>query len=1209
MTLLETIEKNNVKLKTTGSRSLLLLFLLCCATFNLLSQTTWTGNTSTNWNNAGNWSAGVPDMADDVIIANVTNDPVISVSDAVAKSITVNSGGLLIINASGIMAINGATTQGLTNQGTVQNSGIIHIGNTSSVGVYGLVNQSSFTNNAGGQINIDRSGGVQAITLYNVSGSTFTNHGIIRIGGIASSGQYGLDNSATFTNMAGGQIFIDRITGFGIRNNTSNFNNNGTITIGSLAGGNTMIYGVSTVQAFNNNSGGQLNIDRVTNGGFDCGNFSVSNNAGTITIGAITPVTNLLDGNQTGIMNNNTGGIFKATGNIPSIRLTSVGGTLSPGYSPGKQTFDASESFSNSIMTIEVNGTGIPGINFDQIEVNGTATLGGTLDLSINYNGVAGDNVTILNAQAITGTFSTINGLAPGWMINYTPVGVVLSFGPLLYNTWTGNVDTDWNNAGNWTDGIPDGIDEVSIPNVTNDPFVSTTGAVAKSIIVQPGGSLTISASGILSINGATTLGLWNQGTVQNNGILKIGNTTNVGNYGIVNSDVFNNNTGGQINIDRVSLAGIYALGNSFTNAGTITIGALLNVTTLLADPGTGTFNNNTGGLLKGTGFVSVSRFVVAGGTLAPGYSPGIMTFNGTENLSNSIMNIEVNSNGTPGVNFDKVVVNGTATIGGTLALTLNYPGTLGDEIIILSATSVIGTFSMVSGLAPNWSVYYLSNRVVLTYGFNFWTGTTNTDWQTSENWSLGNVPTANQTVVIQNVTNDPVINASGALCKAITVLSGGLLTVNANGVLAVNGAINQGFTNQGTVQNSGIIHIGNTSPIGLYGLVNQASFTNNTGGQINIDRSDGSQAITLYNVSGSTFTNQGNIRIGGIAASGQYGLDNSATFTNMAGGQIFIDRVTSVGIRNNTSNFNNSGSIAIGSLAGGNNMVNGVSTVQTFNNNTGSQLSIDRVTNTGFDCANFGISNNAGTITIGGITPVTNLLGGNQTGLINNNMGGIIKGTGNVPSNRITSNGGTLSPGYSPGKFTFDANENFSNSIMAIEVNGTGMPGVNFDQIVVNGTATLGGTLTLSINFTPVNGNQVTILSATTVTGTFSTVNGLLTNWHLNYSANAVVLTYDNRNTWTGNISTDWNNTGNWTAGVPTITSDITIPNVTNDPVINATGAVARTVHVQPGAILTIGVAGSLTTHGVATYSGVTTGLYNQGTVDNSGIMTQLPD
>ena len=50
----------------------------------------------------------------------MTNQPTISAAGAVAKSVTVNSGATLTIAAA--LSINGSTTQGLLNSGTVNNS-------------------------------------------------------------------------------------------------------------------------------------------------------------------------------------------------------------------------------------------------------------------------------------------------------------------------------------------------------------------------------------------------------------------------------------------------------------------------------------------------------------------------------------------------------------------------------------------------------------------------------------------------------------------------------------------------------------------------------------------------------------------------------------------------------------------------------------------------------------------------------------------------------------------------------------------------------------------------------------------------------------------------------------------------------------------------------------------------------------------------------
>ena len=64
--------------------------LFFCACFiglinsqNLAAQTTWTGNASSDWNNAGNWTAGVPNTSTDVIIpANCTTYPVLTSGNA-----------------------------------------------------------------------------------------------------------------------------------------------------------------------------------------------------------------------------------------------------------------------------------------------------------------------------------------------------------------------------------------------------------------------------------------------------------------------------------------------------------------------------------------------------------------------------------------------------------------------------------------------------------------------------------------------------------------------------------------------------------------------------------------------------------------------------------------------------------------------------------------------------------------------------------------------------------------------------------------------------------------------------------------------------------------------------------------------------------------------------------------------------------------------
>ncbi len=103
--------------------SLLLLWLIGYfgASTRVQAQTTWTGNTDSDWTTPTNWSAGVPDAADDVTIPNVTNDPVISTA-AVAGSIRINGGGLLTINEGASLATTPVTNQNFVD-GTLVNFG------------------------------------------------------------------------------------------------------------------------------------------------------------------------------------------------------------------------------------------------------------------------------------------------------------------------------------------------------------------------------------------------------------------------------------------------------------------------------------------------------------------------------------------------------------------------------------------------------------------------------------------------------------------------------------------------------------------------------------------------------------------------------------------------------------------------------------------------------------------------------------------------------------------------------------------------------------------------------------------------------------------------------------------------------------------------------------------------------------------------------
>ncbi len=73
--------------------------------------------------------------------------------------------------------------------------------------------------------------------------------------------------------------------------------------------------------------------------------------------------------------------------------------------------------------------------------------------------------------------------------------------------------------------------------------------------------------------------------------------------------------------------------------------------------------------------------------------------------------------------------------------------------------------------------------------------------------------------------------------------------------------------------------------------------------------------------------------------------------------------------------------------------------------------------------------------------------------------------------------------------------------------------------------------------------------------------------------NSTSVLLTIINNNQWTGAVSSDWNNTGNWSCGaVPTQVNQVTIPNVANKPVLSTGGtATVNDLTIAAGSSLTI--------------------------------------
>ncbi|WP_138992484.1 S-layer family protein [Larkinella sp. C7] len=796
-------------------RPFLLALFWGLATLPTLAQTTWTGNTNADWNTAGNWSAGVPTTTLDAVIPNVTPSPTIGAStSAVAKSVEVQSGATLTIASSATLSINDnkTTTNGIVsfvNEGDVQNSGQLFIGNLNNAGSYGILNNGTFSNKAGGTIQIDRvvnalynntgtftnaatitigslasvngsglyniatfnnnTGGRIQIDqtgiygLYNDTGGTFTNAATIVLGSIASTSNAGLSNSATFYNNAGGTIQIDRASNSGLFNNTgSTFTNSATITIGGNASGSVGTYGIINVATFNNNTGGSIQIDRSNSNGIYNQSSGTFTNAATLTIGSIAAVGNT--GIWTsGAFNNNAGG---------SIQIDR----------------SSSEGINNS-------GTFT---NASTLTIGSIAAVGSTgIWTSGTFNNNAGGSIQIdrSNSNGIYngGTFTNAATLTIGGIAAVGNTGI-----------WTSGAFN--NNAGGSIQ-----IDRSSSEGIHNSGTFTNAATLTIGSIAAVGntgiwtsGAFNNNAGGSIQIDRSSSEGINNSGTFTNASTLTIGSIAAVGSTGIWTSGTFNNNAGGSIQIDRSNSNGIYN-GGTFTNAATLTIGGIAAV----GNTGiwtSGAFNNNAGGSIQidrssseginnGGPFTNAAALTI--GSIAEIGQYGIFTVNTFRNEAGG--NIQIDRITNSGLTNNGTVINeALLTIGTTMAtygifnnntINNNCGGMITTGQIIMNTSTFTNNGTIIEKASGNSSISSNSSLVRNLNGGTF-TITTNTGVLTTTEGTAATTITASPSLTVdqgQSVT----LTAEGATSyRWSTEETTPAISVTAAGPYSVTGTI-----------------------------------------------------------------------------------------------------------------------------------------------------------------------------------------------------------------------------------------------------------------------------------------------------------------------------------------------------------------------------------------------------------------------------------
>ncbi|MFN0034244.1 MAG: HYR domain-containing protein [Saprospiraceae bacterium] len=567
--------------------------------------------------------------------------------------------------------------------------------------------------------------------------------------------------------------------------------------------------------------------------------------------------------------------------------------------------------------------------------------------------------------------------------------------------TWDGSTSTNWNIDSNW-DGnmIPTATDHVIIPNVANDPIIlNGTMAVAKSIKVENSGSLTIKAGGKLTISGAVDDGLWNVGTVINEGainidgtgdngihnfigavftnkaVINIGALASIGADGISNTGTFTNQSG-TITVDRVDGFG-FNNGTDclFENNAAIRLGATAsigggigNLGIILNKNGSISIDRtNTFGILNHTTFTNEAEITI--GALASIAKEGI--FNGGI-FTNQSGSISIDRTGEEAIaswnagtfftNKSVITIGALASIGGAGIENL-YESTFVNEgiaILNIDRTTGNGITNNEDGTFTNKATINLGNLASIGKD-----GIANTEMGTFSNES--------GTISMNRIGDDGIFNGSDATFTNKAAINIGTTAsisrdgienfatfINQSGSISIDRTGGRGIDNKGgggSFTNKATITIGAVVGIGEDGISNLATFSNESG-SISIDR------VTYHGIStGNTFTNKAAITIGASGSIGGDGINNTGPFTSESG-TISIDRTDQDGIDNYLTTFTNKATITIGALAsiGENGVENHEAT---FKNEGNAVINIDRTGEAGIENFN-GTFTNKAIITIG---------------------------------------------------------------------------------------------------------------------------------------------------------------------------------------------------------------------------------------------------
>lgn len=762
-------------------RKILLSALLLLPLFTM-GQTSWTGASSTSWNNAGNWTAGVPTATVDAVIGDASFtgpfQPTVNVS-AACKSLTVGAGtGTPVLTQNKSLTVAGNLTiasSGRINQSSVNltvkgnwvNNGIYFTSGTNSRVTFAGTTQSisgtvsstfrKVTVNAGSTVTLNINTSItttfavngtfipaENATPFVISGATTLAvgaSGILKVNASTFAGNYA--QSGTVTLSAGSTVdysatLVNQTVLQSLTYSTLRISGSGTKT----AGGN--------LNALNSTTATAGNIT-VSAGTLDLSTFTA--NRGTIVAGGTLTVSNgatlKIGGTTTFPANYSTNSLsltstVEYSGTNQSVATMSYGNlTLSSSSGAAIKTMPATDFTVVGNLTSTIGaGTSVSFTAASNITISGNLTIGASTTFSgssFTHN-VFGNWV---NNGTFTGNTSTVN---------------IAGAGSSISGTGTHNFNNLSLNASN--------ITAAATSNITVTGNLATTGA----------GSFTHAVGGTFTLSGTTK-------TITGTGL------------------IFDNLTisGTVASTSSITVTGNLSVSGSFTNtSNTVTMSGTAKT---IAGGGTITFSAlSVPGTITTTNNFSVNKSIDVSGSFTAsagtGTFTGTSTLNGTANLFNVTLNgtsLQLSTNAVLGIAGAYTITAGTLNVTTSTPNTVNYNGSgaqtvtagnYGNLILSNGSTKTAGGAITVNGdltiaASTTFNASSFSHTILgnWTTTGTFTASTSTVSFTGTTDVTINGVTTFNILTINKSTTSNQVTILSNVDAATLNMTSGGMQT------------------------------------------------------------------------------------------------------------------------------------------------------------------------------------------------------------------------------------------------------------------------------------------------------------------------------------------------------------------------------------------------------------------------------------------------